>query len=473
MTGAARRDEANAARGARWIAVGMVTIGISNYGYTLLLTHLLSVTKYSVFAAGQGLILWATNVATVSVPWVLAQALVRAQSDSERYSAIRFAKLVSAGSGVLAAAAVGAIATRFTDVVTALVVALSTFVIFVGTATTGWLQGRERMRSLAFLYIAENVLKNGAGIILVMVARLGSFGALGAFGIGGLAMLARWPRAPRVNGRRLRTRTNRDLWRRAVAIAGAQGVVSLFVAVDVVLVALLPGNPALAASYQASATVTRIPLYVAGAIATAFFPSLSRRANGATITARAVRMYVAAALPLAVVLATIPAPVLAVVFPTQYSAVATLLKYTAVTGLAVGGISLVTAFFQAADDYSCVRWLSAGLVVYVGALLVGWRFDGIIGLAAGGAMGAASTLAVVGYHLVHRQGRRVLAWVRPTEPIVAAVVLVGLRQYPLLWMSFASLVGLRAVVRFVRPGARHARMPRWATSGNATIDEAP
>lgn len=449
----------------------MVTVGISNYGYALLLTHLLTVKAYSTFAAGQGLILWATNVATVSVPWVLAQALVRAQSDAERNSATRFAKMVSAGSGVLAAAVVGTVATRFAGSSTALVVALSTFVIFLGTATTGWLQGCERMRSLAFLYIAENVLKNVAGITLVMVARLGGVGALGAFGIGGIAMLVRWPRAPRVNDRRLGALANRDLWRRAVAIAGAQGIVSLFVAIDVVLVALLPGNPALAASYQASAALTRIPLYIAGAIATAFFPSLSRRTAGSMIASRAVRMYVAVALPLAVVLATIPGPVLATVFPTQYSAVATLLKYTAVTGLAAGGISLVTAFFQAADDYSCLRWLGVGLVGYVGALLAGWRFDSIIGLAAGGAVGAAAALLLMGYRLVRCQGRRVLAWVRLTEPIIAAAVLIVLRPYPLLWMAAASLVGLIAAARFVRPGARHARTPRWATPSNPRTDE--
>ena len=83
----------------------MVIVGLLNYAYALLLTHLLSVTAYSRFAAGQGLILWASTVATVSVPWVLAQALVRARSDAERNSAIRFAKLAGAGSGVIAAAA--------------------------------------------------------------------------------------------------------------------------------------------------------------------------------------------------------------------------------------------------------------------------------------------------------------------------------------------------------------------------------
>ena len=449
----------------------MVTVGLSNYGYALLLTHLLNVAEYSEFTAGQGLILWATTIATVSVPWVLAQALVRAKSDVEKNSATRFMKLTSAASGVIAAVVVGTIATRFADSTTALVVAISTFVIFLGTTTTGWLQGHERMRSLSLLFIAENVLKNGTGILMVMVARLGAAGALGAFGIGGIAMMVQWPRTQRVSGRPWRTLANRDLWRHAIASAGAQGMVSLFVAIDVVLVALLPGNRALVASYQASATLTRIPLYVAAAVATAFFPSLSRHTQGGTIAARAVRMYTAVGLPLMVILATIPVPILTMVFPTQYGAVAALLKYTALTGLAAGGISLVTAFFQAANDYSCLWWLGGGLAGYVGALLIGWRINGVIGLAAGGALGATATLAIVGYRLVRRRGRVVLAWVRLIEPMVAAAVLIVLRPYPFLWMATASFVGLRATMRFLRPAARHARIPRWATPRNPRIVE--
>ena len=464
MTGTTiRGEESTAARGALWIAVAMVSIGLCNYGYALLLTHLLDVAAYSTFAAGQGLILWAMSVATVSVPLVLAQALVRAQSDDERNSAIRFAKLASTGSGLIAAAAVGGIATRFASSATALVLALSTFVLFVGTTTTGWLQGRERMRSLSGLLITENVLKNGAGVLLVMVAGLGDTGALGAFGIGALVMLARWPRTPRGTGRPwLAAAANRDLSRRFVAVVGAQGLVSLFVAIDVVLVAVLPGNRALAASYQVSAALSRVPLYVAGAVGMAFFPSLSRGASDRTvIAARALRMYTAVALPLAAALATIPPPVLALVLPTRYGAVATLLKYTAVTGLAAGGIALVADFFQAADDYSFLRWLGVSLAGYVAGLLAGWRVDGIIGLAAGGALGAATAAALMGYLLVRRQGRRVIARVPLVEPLVAAAVLIVLRPYPLFWLAVASVVGLHAALRFLRPGARHRREPRW------------
>ena len=133
MTGAARRDESVAAHGARWITVAFVIVGLLNYGYSLMLTRLLDVAAYSRFAAGQGLILWASTVATVSVPWVLAQSLARARSDTERGAAIRFAMLASAGSGVIAAVVVGVIATRFGGLPAALAVSGSTFVVFLGT----------------------------------------------------------------------------------------------------------------------------------------------------------------------------------------------------------------------------------------------------------------------------------------------------------------------------------------------------
>jgi O-antigen/teichoic acid export membrane protein len=472
LTSTVRREESVAAHGARWMTLAMVLIGLLNYGYALLLTHLLDVAEYSKFAAGQGLLLWASTVSTVSVPWVLAQALIRARLDVERNSAIRFAKLTSSVSGLVAAVVVGAVATRFADSATALVLALSTFVIFLAATTAGWLQGQQRMQALSALYVADNVVKNTAGILLVVVVGLGDTGALAAFGIGALLSLVWWPRTPHGGTRSwLAALANRGLWRRAVAIAGAQGVVSLFVAIDVVLVAVLPGNRALTASYQASAALSRVPFYVASAVAIAFFPSLSRRAAAGAIAARALRMYAAVAVPLAVILSTIPAPVLARVFPTQYTAVATLLKYTAVTGLMAGGISLVTAFFQAADDYSCLWWLAAGLTGYIGALLAGWRVDGITGLAAGGALGASTAMVLAGWQLARRQGRGVFALVPFAEPVIAAAFLIILRPHVLPWLAAATLVGLRAAVRFVRPGARHARRPRWAALGQGGSEE--
>ena len=463
--------ESNAGHGALWITVSTVSIGLSNYGYSLLLTHLLTVAEYSVFSAGQGLILWVTNISAVSVPWVLAQALARARSERERNSAIRFAKLLSAGTGVVGGLIAGGIAVGVSGPEIAVVVAVSTFAIFLGTTTTGWLQGDERMRSLSLLYFAENVLKNVAGILLVTVAGLKGVGALAGFGVGALAMLVRWPRTHRDGKQSWREVVNKELLRTAIATAGAQGLVSLFVAVDVVLIALLPGNRALAASYQASTTLTRIPLYIAGAIATAYFPSLSRQSSNGVIAAQAVRLYAAAGLPIMAILATVPDFFVGKLFPSQYGDVGLMLKYTAVTGLAAGGLSLVTTFFQAANDYSCLKWLSTGLAGYLVALIIGWRIAGVVGFAAGGACGSMIAFMLMGYLLVRRRGLIILAWIRLLEPAVAGVVLVLARAYWPIWLLAAFVFGLRAVIHFLRPGGSDDKIPRWATSHEVAAAE--
>lgn len=53
----------------------------------------------------------------------------------------------------------------------------------------------------------------------------------------------------------------------------------------------------------------------------------------------------------------------------------------------------------------------------------------------------------------------------------AAVALILLRPHPWLWLLVASLAGLRAANRFVRPDARHARAPRWGAAGHWRPEE--
>ena len=451
-----RQEESAAARGARWITAAFLVIGVLNYAYGLIQTRLLDVTAYSAFAAGQSLLVWASAVASVSIPWVLVQGVARARSRAEQDTAVRFAMLASVGTGAVTALIIGLIALRFTRPATALVIALGTLVIFLSMVSTGYLQGRQRMRTLSFLYVGENLVKNVAGLLLVLAAGLRQAGALAAFGIGGIVMLTRWPPPPRGPARHwLAAVADRGLWHRIGRISLIEGMVSLFALADVVLVAVLPGvSRDGAASYQASVTLSRVPLYIAGAILTAFFPALSRHATGGAIAARAVRMYAAMALPVAIVLATMPPAILAVLFPVQYGAMATLLRFTAVTGLAAGGILLITAFFQAADDYSCVPWLAIGLTGYIAALLAGWRLGGITGLAAGSAVGALVTLALLRYRLARRDGSGTLTRIPLAEPIVTGGLLLLLRPCPVAWLAMAALAGLRAGLRFLRSEPR-------------------
>ncbi|MEU4269069.1 hypothetical protein [Streptomyces sp. NPDC026092] len=456
-------DEVTAVHGARWIATAAVTVGVVNYVYALALTRLLDVGSYPTFAAGQGLIVCTAAIAVVTVPWMLAQALARARSDAERGEAIRFAVVTAVAGGALAAVVVGAVATEFAGLVTTLVIGASTLLIYVTRICVGWLQGTERLRTLASLTVVEAVLKLGIGLFLVSALDLGEAGALAAFGVAVAPFTLFLPHRYRSPGRRpwLAATANRELWRRAVGVASLQGAIALMAALDVVLVAMLPTDRADAASYQAAVMLGRVPLFLAGAVSIAFLPALSRRRAGTPLATRAMGMYLTVALPLAVVAATAPGAVLTTVFPDDYTKMSTLMACTAVAGLALGALSLLVTFSQAVNDYATLRPLLAGLVCYVTGLTTGWVAGGVLGMAIGGMCG---TVAALGVLLVREAARRraagpagsphtvpraaVLRALLP--PLLLAGVLVALRPHAVAWLIAAVLTSAVALWRFFR-----------------------
>ncbi|MFJ3583223.1 hypothetical protein ACIPPS_13460 [Streptomyces sp. NPDC090127] len=451
-------DEVTAVHGARWIATAAVTVGVVNYVYALALTRLLDVGSYATFAAGQGLIVCTAAVAVVTVPWMLAQALARTRSDAERGEAIRFAVVTAIVGGVLAATVVGAVAHQFAGLGTTLVIGASTLLIYVTRVCVGWLQGTERLRTLASLTVVEAVLKLGIGLFLVTALDLGATGALAAFGIAVAPFTLFLPRRYRSTRRRpwLAATGNRELWRRAVGVASLQGVIALMAALDVVLVAMLPTDRSDAASYQAAVMLGRVPLFLAGAVSIAFLPALSRRRAGTPLATRAMGMYLTVALPLAVVAATAPGGVLTTVFPDEYTRMSTLMACTAVAGLALGALSLLVTFSQAVNDYGVLRPLLVGLVCYVTGLSAGWAAGGVLGMAIGGMCGTGVALGVL---LVREAGRRRSAGpstTRRTAPVLRALlpplllagVLLALRPYALAWLIAAVLTTSVALYRF-------------------------
>jgi O-antigen/teichoic acid export membrane protein len=463
VTTSATRDEAVAVRGARWNTAAYALAGALNYAYALLLTRFLDAGAFSRFAAGQGLILCTSTAATVSVPWVLAQSLARARSDAERGDAVRFAIVVAIGGGFTAAAFVAVIAGQFGGAAMIAALAGSTIAIFASTVTVGWLTGRERLRTLSALTVGEAALKTVVGLILVVALGLGDAGAIAAFGIGILPCLLWWPAVPRGARRLWRGATaDRDLWRRAAGLASVQVLVVVMGAIDVVLVMVLPGPSSAKASYQASAVLARVPLFLGSAISISFFPSLSRRRNDAEFAARALRMYAVIALPLTVVCATAPAAVLTTVFPARYSMIAVLLRFTAIAGFAVGAINLMTTFFQAANDYTCLTWQAVGLLFYLGGLLVGWSVGGTVGFAVGAACGALIALVLLAHHLARRLGSGVFRRMPILEPFLWAGCLTLLRPYLALWLLAATAAGLRATERFLARSTGVPRAPRAA-----------
>ncbi|WP_261365860.1 lipopolysaccharide biosynthesis protein [Streptomyces sp. Je 1-79] len=450
-------DEVTAVHGARWIATAAVTVGLVNYIYALALTRLLDVGSYATFAAGQGLIVCTAAVAVVTVPWMLAQALARARSDAERGEAVRFAVVTGVAGGLLAAAVVSTVATQFAGLWTTVAIGVSTLLIYVTRVCVGWLQGSERMRTLASLTVVEAVLKLGIGLFLVAELDLGATGALAAFGIAVAPFVIFRPRRFRSTRRRpwLTATANPELRRRAIGVASLQGVIALMAALDVVLVAMLPTDRSDAASYQAAVMLGRVPLFLAGAVSIAFLPALSRRRAGTPLATRAMGMYLTVALPLTVVAATAPAAVLTTVFPDEYTKMSTLMACTAVAGLALGALSLLVTFSQAVNDYAVLRPLLVGLFCYVTGLTAGWAAGGVLGMAIGGMCG---TVAALGALLVREAGRHGpsaqagaprAAVLRALAPaLVLAGVLLVLRPHAVLWLVAAVLTTTVALWRF-------------------------
>ncbi|MCX2181380.1 hypothetical protein KV205_12680 [Streptomyces sp. SKN60] len=439
-------DEVTAVHGARWIATGAVLVGVLNYVYALVLTRLLNVAAYAVFAAGQGLVVCTAAVAVVTVPWMLAQALARARSEAERGEAVRFAIVTGFAGGLVAALVVGGVAAQFAGATTSLVVAGATFLIYVTRVSAGWLQGTERLRTLGLLTTAEAVLKLVVGLFFVAVLDLGPAGALAAFGVAVLPYAFFRPRRFR-GGRTARpwlsATADRALWRRAVGVASLQGVVALMAAVDVILVAVLPTDRAAAASYQAAVMLGRVPLFLAGAVSIAFLPALSRRRAGTPLAGDALRMYLTVAVPLTAVAATVPQAVLDRVFPAGYAQVGTLLALTAVTGLALGALALLVTFCQAVNDYACLGPLLAGLVLYVTGLTAGWSAAGVLGMAVGGMCGTLAALLLLAVRQARRHGfgaPRARLGVRPLWVAAVAGGLVALKPLPVAWLCAAVVV---------------------------------
>ncbi|MFE5941710.1 lipopolysaccharide biosynthesis protein [Streptomyces sp. NPDC056480] len=476
MTSAARvaerspvhQDEVTAVHGARWIATAVVVVGAVNYAYTLILTRLLDVSGYATFAAGQGLVVCTAAVAVVTVPWMLAQALARSGSDAERGEAVRFAMVTAVLGGTVAAIAVGCVAMEFAGTLTTLAIAGSTLAIYVTRVSVGWLQGTERLRTLAVLTAVEALLKFGVGLFFVSALGLGETGALAAFGVAVLPYVFFWPNRFRKEPRRpwRAVSADRDLWRRASGVASLQGVVALIASVDIVLVAMLPTDRAAAASYQAAVMLGRVPLFLAGAVSIAFLPALSRRRAGDPLTASALRMYLTVALPLTVVAATVPNALITKVFPSGYSMVSTLMACTAAAGLALGALALLVTFAQAVDDYGCLRTLLVGLGLYVTALASGWATGGVLGMAIGGLCGTVAALVLLAVRHSRRHGFGVAErpFGRVVLPLLAlAAGLALLRPFTYVWFAAALVVTTVALWRFF--GRRRAPVLRTGPAG--------
>nr|WP_269330467.1 oligosaccharide flippase family protein [Kineosporia babensis] len=439
--------------GAGWLTVGTLAVGGLNYGYALILTHLLPTDKYAQFAAAQALLLTAGTIAAASIPWVLAQQLAKNPDPATRAALTRMSLLGNGVQGLIAALVILAVAQSFADPQTSFTLAVCVFLIFASSTTAGWLQGRQRFGALAAVKVLEVVVKCIVGIGLVLATSTAA-AALGAFGAGSAIVLLLglyWLRAEILGPSTLALA--KSLWRDALGVASVQGLVSALASLDVVLVAVLPLTSSAAASYQASMIVARVPLFLGTAVAMVALPLVAQAAADAAGRQfrDALRLYAIVAVPFAVMLATAPGALAYLVFPGEFGEIKEVLAWTAASGLMIGAVQLVITFYQGRGEYriALTCQLVSGLIA-VAAILTGFQLGGIVGLAIGAFVGTTFSVAV----LMVCATRLWPGSVRLSKSaVVAAAVLVvalGLAsQYPVVWIAACLGTGTWSVGRIL------------------------
>lgn len=432
-------------------------IGVLSYVVTLLMANALGPSDFSQFAAAQMMLGMVGTVTSALVPLPLAQAVIaHAQGSEERRDAMAFAALVSVLVGLLAALVTGAVAAGLGSALTAAVVALSAFILFVGAAPSGWLQGEMRFVRYTVKSVGEVVIRLIFSALVAVLA-WGAAGAVFGFAMGGLALLA----TPGAFFRDLtwRPRVLRQKWRWAETsdIAITLCVVSVLVGIDVVLVAFLDGGSTAAAGFQALASLAKAPVYVAAGTVLVVFPMLRRHGvDVAAVLTDALRSFGQLALVACAVIATVPHALVALVMPARYSSSFGLLPWMALSGLGYATLTVLATILLGLRAYRrCQLGLIASSVSITGGLLVGWGWGGVAGVAVGCALGAvvaAGVLTTVALPLLPAGSGRLAA----KGCMAGACLAVPLKladQQPVLWLLAVTVTGLVVLAKLNRKSA--------------------
>jgi glycosyltransferase involved in cell wall biosynthesis/O-antigen/teichoic acid export membrane protein len=343
------------------VVISTALVALLNYAFALILLWVLPAEKYAVVASITALLLMFGTVAGASAPWVLAREVaVSGQDDQRRRHAIAFAGIVAFGQAALAAVICEVIVSRYATSGVALTACSAVVVIFVAAAAVGYLQGTERFRLIAYLRILEVVVKIAAGATLVKLG-LSALGAISGFTFGaflvllGAAYVMRGDMLAIFRSRRRKwvraAVSDRRLWASTRGIIGIQALTAVIASLDLVIASIMLSGDRGLANYQVAQVLGRIPFYIASSLAIIVFPRMVRLWNqrGATV-ASSLRVWIRVCGAAAVIVASIPHPILIHILPARYGTVTVLLPWAALTGFALGGINLVTTYWQAAGN---------------------------------------------------------------------------------------------------------------------------
>jgi O-antigen/teichoic acid export membrane protein len=446
------------------VSASMFLVSVLSYGGTLLLAHLLDPASYSVYAAAATMLGTVGVFSAALIPLPLTVVIRNHPSRSEeRRRGVTFAWTVSAAAGLLSAVITGLTAALFAPPTVVAAVAVSALVLFLCSPMWGWLHGDLLFVRKAVMIVAEVCVRVlvSAGVVLL---GWGAGGALTGFMAGSAVVLLTAPRGLRRDlAWRPGVLRDRARWVETGDLALAQLIVSALVGADVVLVAVLAVHGIESAGYQALSTLAKAPVFVAGGAVSVAFPLLrSRQADTSDILTATLRSFAVLALSSAAVIATAPPELVLLVFPGRYAASLTLLPVLAAAGAGYAALTMLTTVMLGLRAYRrCQVGLLAAAVLLPSGMLLGWRIDGVPGLAVGAAVGAVSAagvLWVVAAPLLPAQTpRRALGALLVAGALVGLLALAG--HVPVLWICCVLVLG-GAVLRL------SSRGPKSPTSGS-------
>jgi O-antigen/teichoic acid export membrane protein len=430
---------------ASWILIGSVAAGGLNYVYALAMTALLAPSEYSTFAGGQAIMLITGTVANTSVPWLLAREISLASDRSRVRTVVWFAVMLNFAVGIGATALTVGLAAGFADLATAAWLGAATLSFFMASTGMGWALGHERLGLLAGLIVAEVAIKAALGLVLV-AAGAGPAGAFAATLVGAVAITIYMLVPMRADLQPSATLGSRYLWRSAAGMGGVQAAVTLLSVIDVLFVSLRFGGTRTAAGYQVAATLTRAPLFLALAFATAAFPRLARRPGDRAVLSAHTQHVLGVLVPLLAVIATLPGPVLTALLPHGYESAVRFVPLTAALSTAYGLVVLQTTIFRAdGRTRECLWILGGACAVSLAGMAIGSTI-GVYWLAVGALIGAITAVVALAVQTERRwrgaqrpELRPLLLW-----PAVCAVLIFA-RPVPWLWLCLAGAVSVQIV----------------------------
>ncbi|QWZ09418.1 oligosaccharide flippase family protein [Nocardioides panacis] len=299
-----RTASRDAVRDGAVIALAMVVMNVTTYGFTILAARLLGPVEYGALAAVMGLLL-VVNVLSLGLQATGARRVSAAPQDrlgiEHEVMATSYASSLVLGAVLLVASPLIALVLNLDSWVSAALIAATAVPLSVMGGQAGILQGERRWGPLAAIYVAVGVGRLGCGLVALLV-RPDTLGAMVGITVGALlpVLIGTWalrhPRRGRAVAGAPRVRTPlAQRWAKGGVLRetfhNSHALLAFFALSNAdVIIARTTLDERQAGLYAGGLILTKAVLFLPQFVVVIAFPSMSRagddrRAHLVTLTA--------------------------------------------------------------------------------------------------------------------------------------------------------------------------------------------